>query len=129
VSEWYNACSFNGSLAYPYGNTYDATQCVGLDAMVTAPVWVWDVSGNKQPTPPTANAPPFICNGGQLLLEHMSGDVAEWENSCSGDAGANDTCRLRGGSFQSGMNSLRCDADFSKPRSFSAGTIGFRCCL
>src|SRR5262249_37297314 len=30
-SEWYNACSAGGTLAYPYGVTYAGTACVGTD--------------------------------------------------------------------------------------------------
>ena len=31
ISEWYNACSAGGALAYPYGNTYEPEACDGRD--------------------------------------------------------------------------------------------------
>jgi formylglycine-generating enzyme required for sulfatase activity len=71
-------------------------------------------------------------------LRDMSGNVAEWVNSCSGvtagDGGVNDTCLVRGGSFDSapGNTSLTCatnSAQPAAPRNTSADDIGFRCCL
>ena len=57
----------------------------------------------------------------------LSGNAAEWEDSCGATTGPNDFCRARGGSFLSTPNQSRCAADFSAPRSTASRTIGFRC--
>jgi hypothetical protein len=68
----------------------------------------------------------------------MSGDVAEWENSCANDepdagidAGATDTCQLRGGSYLANQNAaqLRCDTTQTAARNTQDPSIGLRCCL
>jgi hypothetical protein len=65
----------------------------------------------------------------------MSGNVAEWENSCSGMNGESDTCNVRGGSFDSpdGSSSLLCamsaTAQPPLPRNNTTPDVGFRCCL
>ncbi len=74
------------------------------------------------------------CNSLTGSLFDMSGNVAEWENSCTGTAGATDTCRVRGGSYDSspGASSLTCQTGSSQPplaRNTTASDIGFRCCL
>jgi len=69
------------------------------------------------------------CAGGSPGLYDMSGDVAEWEDSCSGAIGSSDSCRIRGGSFESSAADLRCDADKQLTRDGHAADVGFRCCL
>ena len=59
----------------------------------------------------------------------MSGNLHEWEDSCTGDAGASDGCRRRGGSYKSQENELRCDGDdLGMPRAGADALTGFRCC-
>jgi len=64
----------------------------------------------------------------------MSGNVAEWEDSCDGTAAAAN-CNLRGGSYKaSGVDTtLRCDAARTEARlpanAALLADIGFRCCL
>jgi hypothetical protein len=57
---------------------------------------------------------------------NMSGNVAEWENSCDGAGNG----RVRGGSRSSSPTGLRCDADALKPiNDNNDPEIGVRCCL
>ncbi len=126
-SQWMNACSAGGNNDFPYGDVYDALLCYGAD----------HPSSGLQPVR-QLNAPnnviPF-CEGGAPGLYQMSGNVAEWDDSCELDpndpTGASDLCRVRGGSFSSLEPALRCDiADF-RLRNERVGNdeVGFRCCL
>ena len=71
----------------------------------------------------------------------MSGNVAEWEDSCAAEAAATDQCLTRGGSYLEtnktvgGAPSLLCNSNLhgnplaaSKARSTRDEEIGFRCC-
>lgn len=125
-SAWYRACSRAGLYDYPYGNAYNGDACAGLDnAMAVHPL----------ATPQTS------CVGGYDDLYDMSGNVSEWEDSCSAASGATDTCLERGGSYLdtsqavSGSPSLQCNSNVHgaaqmavKTRSTRDREIGFRCC-
>ena len=118
---WYNACSSTGVNPYPYGTTYSAKTCNGAEYAATTEagvpgVWKTGTTGGA-------------CFGGETTLYDMSGDVAEWEDSCSGATGPSDTCRARGGSYLSSSSDLRCDADKTYARDTKSGELGFRCCL
>jgi formylglycine-generating enzyme required for sulfatase activity len=128
-SAWFNACSAQGQNTYPYSGDFDALACNGgtLDG---GPVGV---------APSTAAG---RCQGGFVGLYHMSGNVAEWEDSCpqSGtDAGpapsASDMCLVRGGSYASNNDSaaLACDAGRTVQRiptnNADLADVGFRCCV
>ncbi len=74
------------------------------------------------------------CHNIAASLFDMSGNVAEWENSCDGNTGAADLCLVRGGSFDSpnGQASMSCGWTAAQPplqRNTTAADIGFRCCL
>jgi len=120
-SEWYRACSHAGDFQLPYGSPYDGMRCVGLDNTAVRPLAV-----------PNTN-----CEGGYSGLYDMSGNVAEWEDSCAGDTGASDQCLARGGSYLDtnqwvgSAPSLVCDSSgkmATKSRSTRDKEIGFRCC-
>ena len=122
-SEWYAACSGGGLTRFPYGNTYDGSLCVGLD-----------YGANRQ-----TNAPNLSCKGGYDGVFDMSGNLSEWEDSCSANAGLSDQCLYRGGSWLDADNaspSLLCNSgtvaggakSVSKARSTRDKEIGFRCC-
>ncbi|WP_437786784.1 formylglycine-generating enzyme family protein [Sorangium sp. So ce1097] len=113
LGEWFEACSKGGERAHSTG-AFDAQQCNG-DSAETAPV------GDEESA---------ACEGGYHGLQHMSGNVREWEDSCSGSTGPGDTCVTRGGAFDSGnsLDELRCDARDGRERADTDHTIGFRCC-
>jgi sulfatase modifying factor 1 len=125
-SAWYRACSHAGDFDFPYGNSYNGNKCAGLD--------------NATAVHPFAT--PFTsCVGGYDGLYDMSGNVAEWEDSCSGNAGAADLCLDRGGSYLDtnvsvgAAPSLQCNSNVHgspkmamKARSTRSPEIGFRCC-
>jgi len=118
LSEWFNACSFQGQQAYPYGNVYSGSTCTGAGQTVQ-PVPVQDNAGNALLS---------SCEGGQLKLYQMSGNASEWEDSCDGAVGQADNCHIRGGSYSSFAADLACNAATSVARSTTAGDRGFRCC-
>ncbi|AUX35703.1 MULTISPECIES: SUMF1/EgtB/PvdO family nonheme iron enzyme [Sorangium] len=125
-NEWYNACSGQGVNEYPYGHAY-APRC-----KVNDPDGAFALkSVGPAPIPPVT-----MCEGSVTDLYHMSGNVAEWENSC--DAEGN--CLIRGGSRASepdaddvakgSLKAARCDARSYAPRRDDTNPdIGFRCCL
>lgn len=112
-SQWYNACSVGGTRPYPYGATYAGGSCNGADYGKGGPVAVGEATA---------------CEGGYPSLQDMSGNVWEWEDSCSGSAGEADLCRIRGGSYSQSGAALACDADSSLTRNTTGKSVGFRCC-
>jgi hypothetical protein len=113
---WFNACSQGGQRGYPYGSTYDATACNG---------------GDKGLSDSLAVASEPECVGGVAGLFDMSGNVAEWEDSCTDndpDPG-HDLCRLRGGAWSNTpAEELRCDMAATTYRNFWYHYAGIRCC-
>ena len=141
---WFNACSAQGTFAYPYGPNFTADKCNGsgaLDAGVgfgfainqddgLYAVVQSDQNGNH------ANYANEGCQGGSVGVYQMSGNAAEWEDSC--DANTTDAnCRLRGGSYAAADNAaaLACAAQRTEKRLPPVSVpdplkdIGFRCCL
>jgi formylglycine-generating enzyme required for sulfatase activity len=120
--EWYAACSKGGTQDVPYG-TYLDGQCI-------------DVSS---PYSRAAPVPTLSCEGGYAAIYDMSGNLAEWEDSCAAVAGAADSCLVRGGSYLSSdvsTPSALCNSNRpGNPKSFGARRdarsheYGFRCCL
>jgi formylglycine-generating enzyme required for sulfatase activity len=107
-SQWYRACSASGARAFPYGGSYQPQACNGADVGAGAARSVGASS---------------TCVGGYSSLFDMSGNVWEWEDSCSGD-----NCRIRGGSFANSGSALSCGADAALPRGSTGAQVGFRCC-
>ncbi len=127
-SQWFRGCtgglsgtSSSGWLAYPYGNVYDAGACNGADYGANATIAVGAATG---------------CQGGLAGLFDMSGNVSEWEDSCTdGDQsdagparGPTAQCGRRGGGFQDDAGGLACEGDILSPRTTAATGVGFRCC-
>ena len=69
------------------------------------------------------------CEGGPAGVFDMSGNAWEWENSCNGEIGVDDKCRLRSGEFTNPSGFLRGDyGEFYIERDFTSNSIGIRCC-
>lgn len=115
-SLWMAACSRDGQVQYPYGNTFDPTACR-----------LTDDAGVNMGTAPSGSTPK--CEGGFAGLFDMVGNIREWENACNGDAGAADTCRRRGAAFNEPDEPTRdCKYDEVYARNFRSESSGFRCC-
>jgi formylglycine-generating enzyme required for sulfatase activity len=116
IDEWYNACSTGGANAFPYGSTYDPQACIAV---------------NRSPTPtqPAQAGTTSTCVGGFGLFD-MSGNVAEWEDSCTsaGGNGSTDYCRIRGGSWPQDAGWVDCLGGDNNQRSDQFIFNGFRCC-
>jgi formylglycine-generating enzyme required for sulfatase activity len=81
---------------------------------------------------PVAYTSQQSCIGGETGMVEMSGNVAEWEDSCNAYSGASDNCGVRGGAYDSMQSSLRCDSGGSlatMARNAQLDDVGFRCCL
>lgn len=117
TNAWYAACTGGGSLAYPYGEFYDATKCNGGDAPGSESIEVGSMTG---------------CVGGYPGLFDMTGNVLEWVDFCSPapDAGpaSTDTCYVMGGNYQQGKDAQRCLYRNGYARNFAYCGFGFRCC-
>jgi formylglycine-generating enzyme required for sulfatase activity len=119
-SQWMRACTGPSSYAYPYGNSFEPTACV------------------SEPPNPNEGKPAEVayysgCEGGYPNLYDMSGNVAEWEDSCTDMTGPDDTCRVRGGGYAGfGPDNvhlgMRCDNAQWSDRSQRQQMFGFRCC-
>ena len=114
VSQWHNACSQGGQLFYPYGNAYASSACNGQDKGLGASAAVGSQS---------------TCVGGFAGIFDLSGNVWEWEDACDGATGENDTCRRRGGGYNSISSDLDCSTAGGSLRSAANPTTGFRCCV
>jgi sulfatase modifying factor 1 len=117
-SQWYAACTSGGSNTYPYGSSYQSSTCNGEDAGHGGTVAVGSKGGCQSSAI------------GYAGVYDLSGNVWEWEDSCNGNTGSSDYCRLRGGSFYYNDNNLRCDSgsNFDVDRDYQSDRIGFRCC-
>lgn len=119
-SMWTFACwSGESARAYPYGDAYQRTTCLGERLVGTSP---GTVPVNPTGTKCRSSTEPFS----QVI--DLSGSVAEWEEACS-SADVTATCRVRGGGWDTlDASGLRCDADRLEPRGSRLPDVGFRCC-
>jgi formylglycine-generating enzyme len=125
VSEWSNACSAGGQFAYGSGTGVASgpTECSykGSQLGTTYP---GGTRGKCSSPSPSYEA-----------LFDLSGNVAEWEDACergkdTPEAGANDACYSRGGSYESELEEVECGSlpVIANRRSDVSPSIGFRCC-
>jgi sulfatase modifying factor 1 len=112
TSQWYRACSSGGTMAYPYGNTYDPGAC-NYDADSTVKV------GSLAACVTSAS--------GYAGVYDVSGNAWEWEDSCD-LTGPSGYCFARGGSFHLGSGDGSCDNRSISHRSDVRDIYGFRCC-
>jgi formylglycine-generating enzyme len=125
MDEWFKVCTSGGVSEYPYGGTYDGQACNGRDKTDTG-------CGDGGTCTKVAVATLAGCQAsvsGYVGVYDLSGNAAEWEDSCNGSTDSGDACRARGGSVDDGAIDLRCDfGDYGFPRAASWSAIGFRCC-
>lgn len=114
ASEWYAACAGPDETLYPYGEVASPSRC---NASGYAP----DDMGPRDLETMSE------CEGGIAGLFNMSGNVAEWEWSCT-SASTSATCSTRGGSFKDGPYEARCAGAIGMQRLDVANDVGFRCC-
>lgn len=148
TDEWQAACSNGVTTIYPYGNSFVSGRCSDCNPKAgCAPDGIPeagpDVNAPDVHNPAPAEVGAFsdcLTNG----VYDLSGNVAEWEDSCAksapDDGGTrhpeNDTCSARGGSFKLpnakiGSACLACSACSSgttMARSRKSDDVGFRCC-
>ncbi len=120
VSEWQAACTSGGANEYTYGNDLDTQICRGADAedyTTWGFVDVGTLDGCQSPDSAYAG------------VYDLSGNAAEWDNGCDGDA-PDSACRIRGGSFEFNDIGLRCSMarGLRWPRMRKVVSVGFRCC-
>ena len=108
VDAWYFACSGPTSLTYPYGAAAEAAFCATTES---SPSHVVNVASMPN------------CQGAEQGLFDMSGNAAEWIDSCEG---AN--CVVRGGSYEDTAGNATCSIRISVNASSALADVGFRCC-
>ncbi len=111
VDQWFAACSLDGTRVYPYGDSYRPEAC-NTENSVSGPSSV-EVHASCT----SSAAGPF----------DMSGNVAEWIDSCSG-AGDGELCMHRGGQYKNSGKDAACKANGSVSRRSKYPDLGFRCC-
>lgn len=116
-SQWFAACSRNVSSRFSYGSTYMTGWCVD-DAYL--PTDVKQAVGSA--TRCHGDAPPYDA------LFDLTGNVAEWEDSCSENKDGSDDCRVRGGSYKEAWDHCECNEPKIFKRGQTADDVGFRCC-
>jgi formylglycine-generating enzyme required for sulfatase activity len=114
MSEWYAVCTNGGATAFAYGDTYDGAKCQHADEDGGY------VHASSIPSC-VGTKPPYD------TVFDMSGNAGEWEGSCSGDQGAADLCRVRGGG-PPGSSEGSCAMDELQRRDQASRAVGFRCC-
>jgi formylglycine-generating enzyme len=116
LSQWYRVCSSGGANNYPYVGAYQVTTCNGVDLAKGTTTAVGSLTGCQAPSPYAG-------------VYDLSGNVFEWEDSCSG-TGQGATCHIRGGAFVGDgfSNGLLCGYGNYGPRYAAVNSYGFRCC-
>ena len=103
----------------PYGDVFAGNACVGADfdgdpMFDPSKDFPRDVGSTKS------------CEGGYTGVFDMSGNIAEWEGSCSNTTGKTDPCLIRGGAYYQLEGELMCLSTDMPTRETAAIAIGFR---
>jgi formylglycine-generating enzyme len=117
-SEWYAACSANGTRKFPYAE--------GLGGMGDGQACNTANSGGT----PIGVGARVGCVGGYEGLHDMLGNVEEWEDACDVSATPKDAgCEMRGYAFYDRATVAECRrADRRPHRDYQSNSLGFRCC-
>ncbi len=105
VSEWYRACTKNGTRTYPYGDELIPEECATSDLVR------------------------FVgqaCEGGYAGIFDMVGNAEEWIDSCAAAGGSKDTCMTQGGGTPDPRGD--CKTVHAYLRAGKYPTVGIRCC-
>lgn len=121
ASQWYRACSSGGAYAFPYGTAYQASTCDGYD--------YWNDNISAAQTVVVGSFANCVTSAtGYAGVYDLSGNVYEWEDSCSGTGESADCTQRSGAFYYSQSSTLNCaNADIG-PRNTVSLAIGFRCC-
>jgi sulfatase-modifying factor enzyme 1/putative metal-binding protein len=116
IAELQEACVGATNRTFPYGNTYVAANCNGIDAPGSAAA-------------PTGSFPSCVSSDG---VYDLSGNVSEWSDNKSGSTTGSpkyDIMDLQGGSYLTPFNGLTCTFDFDVISTNAVlPSLGFRCC-
>jgi formylglycine-generating enzyme required for sulfatase activity len=122
--EWFNACSSGGVNPYPFGATCQSSPCT------------WGGYASTE----AGQAQGCQASGAYAGVFDLSGNVREWEDSCTGVTGKNDYCQTRGNAYatvfsdclsanqQGGLEKCSYVAPLSTLLVRDAAGPGFRCC-
>lgn len=128
-SQWFRVCSNAGTSRFPYGNSYGSQTCNGFDGpngCYSSPA----VADGDCTLAPVGTYLACQGTGKYAGIFDLSGNVLEWEDSCTKDPdGGADLCRLRGGAiYAQSVSDMACDTDSIDERFHTAPGLGFRCC-
>lgn len=113
TNEWFTACAgVQGQDTYPYGTNYDKENCA-VNTNSSSPKQVGSMSA---------------CESFTSKALDLSGNVAEWEDSCDNEAAEGANCLVRGGSYLKDSADVKCGAYVPLQRGTRALDVGFRCC-
>jgi serine/threonine protein kinase/formylglycine-generating enzyme required for sulfatase activity len=102
--EWEKACKGSGNARWPFGNAFDAAACNTEDE-----------NGDKRTLVPSGRF--AKCRSGYAIAD-MAGNAAEWTNDKL----------VKGGSYSSPDDKVRCSARRAGASISKSAEIGFRCC-
>lgn len=121
-SAWSNACAAGVSFS-------DQLYSTGPDPDDASRACLWGRTGESVDLFRVGEGECHSQIEGYRSLFNLSGNVAEWEDSCRDPSDSDSECRVRGGSFlDSEQKSLRCSSAVSRKRREAFPDVGFRCC-
>jgi hypothetical protein len=123
AQEWQEACAGSSGRTYPYGATYAASTCNGLENDGDA-----GTAGDQDVLLPTGAKTSCVGTDGTF---DMSGNAREWTNDPRSDGTPPDPdgYTVRGGAYDTTSGGLQCGSTFAIfPQTFAYPNLGFRCC-